>query len=382
MKMVPLGEIAEIVSGGTPKTSVSDYWGGEIPWVTPADLRAYEDAYFDSPARSITPLGLKSCGATMLPPGSILMSSRAPIGYTAITTVPMASNQGFKSIVPGPHLDTKFIYHWIRAHGQLLNSLGNGATFKEISKRVVSEIHIPCPPVDEQRRVATILDKADAIRRKRRQAASHVEELAQAVFFNSFADHESWKSIGELAESTQYGSSAKAGASGTWPILRMGNITYGGSLDLTDLKYLDLKESDIPKYTVQRGDLLFNRTNSADLVGKTCVVDTDDSLAFAGYLIRVRFPRPETALVTGSYLNSPRGKAVLRNMAKSIIGQANINAKELRSIQVPSATLDQEALHSARMTKIKKIADHLAGKTAESDRLFASLQSRAFRGEL
>src|SRR5699024_4297130 len=142
--------------------------------------------------------------------------------------------------------DSKFIYHWFRAHGRFLNSLGNGAKFKEISKRVVSEINIPCPPVSEQRRVATILDKADAIRRKRGQAASHVEDWAQAVFFNSFADHESWKSIGELAESTQYGSSAKAGASGIWPILRMGNITYGGSLDLTDLKYLDLKEGDIP----------------------------------------------------------------------------------------------------------------------------------------
>ncbi|WP_300639821.1 restriction endonuclease subunit S [Nocardioides sp.] len=124
---VPLGAIAKIVSGATPKTGVAEYWDGDIEWATPADLGKLDGAYISATPRKLTDAGVKSCAATVLPAGSVLLSSRAPIGHVAINTVPMATNQGFKSLVLGPQVHAKFLYHWLKAKTGYLQSLGNGA---------------------------------------------------------------------------------------------------------------------------------------------------------------------------------------------------------------------------------------------------------------
>jgi len=168
---VRLEECTEIVSGATPSTSESTYWDGDICWATPKDLSELDGAYISDTPRKITRSGLQSCAATVLPPDSVLFSSRAPIGHVAINTVPMATNQGFKSFVPNrERVHAKFLYHWLRRNRPYLESLGNGATFKEVSKAVVARIEIPLPTLAEQRRIAEILDKADALRAKRRAA--------------------------------------------------------------------------------------------------------------------------------------------------------------------------------------------------------------------
>ena len=98
MKAVPLGEISRIVSGATPKTGVAAYWDGDIQWATPADLSKLDGPYIAETPRTLTDAGVKSCATSVLPSGSVLLSSRAPIGHVAINTVPMATNQGFKSL--------------------------------------------------------------------------------------------------------------------------------------------------------------------------------------------------------------------------------------------------------------------------------------------
>ena len=159
---VALGDVAEVVSGATPRTGDSDFWGGDIPCATPKDLSELRGAVISTTPRMITRAGLRSCSATVLPSGSVLLSSRAPIGHVAINSVPMATNQGFKSLVPrGGVLDAKYLYHWLRANRPYLESLGNGATFKEVSKAVVARVELPLPPIEEQRRIAAILDQAD-----------------------------------------------------------------------------------------------------------------------------------------------------------------------------------------------------------------------------
>lgn len=156
-----LDQCTNIISGGTPKTSVKEFWDGDIFWATPKDLSNLEIPYLDETPRRITQKGLDNSGAEVLPIGSVLFSSRAPIGHVAINRVPMATNQGFKSFVPIPgKLDAKFLYYWLRKSHDYLNSLGNGATFKEVSKAIVSRIEIPLPPIAEQKRIAAILDKS------------------------------------------------------------------------------------------------------------------------------------------------------------------------------------------------------------------------------
>ena len=168
--MVRLGECCAVVSGGTPKTSIAGYWGDEICWATPADLGRLEGKLIGDTPRKLSSDGLRSCSAAVLPVGSVLLSSRAPIGHVAINTVPMATNQGFKSLVPRRNrVNPDYLYYWLRAHRSYLESLGVGATFKEVSKSAVSRIEIPLPPIEEQERIADTLDQADALLAKRRR---------------------------------------------------------------------------------------------------------------------------------------------------------------------------------------------------------------------
>ncbi|TWV84628.1 restriction endonuclease subunit S [Moraxella sp. VT-16-12] len=156
---VRLGEIGQIIGGGTPKTTHSEYWNdGSIPWITPADMRSLTSRYIEKGARNITQKGLESSSARLLPKGSVLFSSRAPIGYVAIAKAEMATNQGFKSIVPFQEAMNEYLYYVLLAFKSEIEKLGTGTTFKEVSGAVVGNVAIPLPPLAEQARIVAKLD--------------------------------------------------------------------------------------------------------------------------------------------------------------------------------------------------------------------------------
>ena len=186
VRMVKLGDIGQVISGATPKTSVPEYWGGDIYWATPKDLSRLESAYIDSTERTITESGKASCATSILPENSVLLSSRAPIGHVAINTTPMATNQGFKSIIPTNDVIPKYLYYWLSANKYYIQSMGNGATFKEISKKVVESIVLPLPPLEEQKRIVSILDKAKSIQEARERQLAALDELASSLFVKYF----------------------------------------------------------------------------------------------------------------------------------------------------------------------------------------------------
>ena len=151
---VRLKHIGEIVGGGTPKTNNSEYWDGNIPWLTPADFSGYEEMYIASGSRNITEIGLKSSSAKMLPTNSILYSSRAPIGYIGIAANPVATNQGFKSVIPFDFTMSPYLYYCLKARTSNIVQRATGTTFKEISGAKMSETVISLPPIKEQERIA------------------------------------------------------------------------------------------------------------------------------------------------------------------------------------------------------------------------------------
>ncbi len=181
-----LGEVATIVGGSTPKSNIEEYWGGTNYWVTPADLDG--NKYQGATPRTITDLAVQKTNLQLLPIGTVLLSSRAPIGKVAITTVPMYCNQGFKNVVCSDLLINEFVYWYLFGKVDYLNSLGRGATFKEISKRATEQIPIPVPPIAEQERIVAELDLLSGIIEKKKEQLKAYDQLAQSIFYSMFGD--------------------------------------------------------------------------------------------------------------------------------------------------------------------------------------------------
>ncbi|MCA3147701.1 MAG: restriction endonuclease subunit S [Burkholderiales bacterium] len=155
-----IGDVCEVMNGGTPKSGVPEYWNGIHRWITPAEMGKRLSPYVSDTARKITDQGLRDSSARMLPPNSVIISSRAPIGHLVINTEPMGTNQGCKGLIPGSSIETKFLYYYLSSIVDLLNSLGTGATFKELAGSKLKEVIVPVPPLAEQRCIVAILDEA------------------------------------------------------------------------------------------------------------------------------------------------------------------------------------------------------------------------------
>ena len=187
MAKYKLGDICEIVSGSTPKTSIEEYWDGDIKWITPAEIN--DDTYIVTDSvRKITDLGAKKTGLSPFPEGTVILSSRAPIGKVAIAGCAMCCNQGFKNLICSEKILNKYLYWFLKGNTSFLNSLGRGATFKEISKSIVSQIEINVPDIEYQKEAADILEKVSEVIYLRKQELSALDNLIKARFVEMFGD--------------------------------------------------------------------------------------------------------------------------------------------------------------------------------------------------
>lgn len=183
-----LDEVATVQGGSTPSTDEDEYWGGDIPWATPTDLTELQGNTISDTEDKITEAGLESTSTHVLPPYSVLLTSRASIGKCAVNTVPMATNQGFQSLIPGEKLNTWYLYYVITEMAPYLESLGAGSTFSEISKRVVQRVQIPVPPMEEQLRIATIMDTIDQKIRTTGKSLQYVNRVKRGVMEYLFTE--------------------------------------------------------------------------------------------------------------------------------------------------------------------------------------------------
>ena len=182
-----LGDICEIVSGSTPKTGIPEYWDGDKEWITPAEINEESYIITDS-ARKLTELGVKKTGLSPFPEGTVILSSRAPIGKVAIAGCEMYCNQGFKNLICSEKINNRYLYWFLKGNTEFLNSLGRGATFKEVSKQIVSNIEINVPSIAQQEQAAIQLETANAIIRFRKQQLQKLDELVKARFVEMFGD--------------------------------------------------------------------------------------------------------------------------------------------------------------------------------------------------
>lgn len=285
--------------------------------------------------------------------------------------------------------DPGYLRHLLTAdgfHRQFMQTVsGIGGSLLRARPTEVAKIKVPLPPKQEQQSIAAILDKADSLRRKRQEAIRLAEEFLRAVFIDMFGDPETNPksfpkgTIRDLVRSANYGTSEKANEQmGQYPILRMNNITYGGGWDFSSMKYVDLDEASANKYMAQKGDLLFNRTNSKELVGKTAVYMRDESMAIAGYLVRVRMNERGNAHYVSGYLNSAHGKRTLQARAKSIVGMANINAQEMQDIPLLLPPVEQQEKYASIVGAIQERLKKQHAFLREAEVLRATLSDRFF----
>ena len=202
-----LGDVCEVINGGTPKTNIKEYWDGNILWITPKDLGRNKNIFVDDTIRKITVLGLKKSSAQLIPANSIILSTRAPIGYLAINKIEISTNQGCRGVVPSKKIKTIFLYYFLKNSIDLLNKLGRGTTFKELSATSLSNIIIPIPPLAEQKRIVAVLDKTftaiDKIKNNTEKNLANTKELWQSYLQQSFNNpKKNWqqKKLGDVCE--------------------------------------------------------------------------------------------------------------------------------------------------------------------------------------
>jgi type I restriction enzyme, S subunit len=272
-----------------------------------------------------------------------------------------------------------------------------GASYPAVSDRIVLESNIPLPPIAQQKRIAAILGKAEDLRSLRRQALRELDAIAQSIFLETFGDPEknpkNWSisSLADLVAEFRYGTSNKSESHGK-PALRIPNVV-GGTLNLSDLKLVPVEEAEFKRLRLQSGDILFVRTNgNPDFVGRCAIFDdelvTDTGLPcnefiYASYLIRARL-HPETIIpiFLREFLLGKCGRKELRARCKTSAGQFNINIPSLSSIPVPIPPINLQQEFTGRLQAIEHLKATHRESLAHLDALFASLQHRAFRGEL
>ena len=340
-------EIGEVVSGGTPKTKEDSYWDGNISWITPKDLSSFTERYIEVGERSITELGLKNSSAKLLPKGTVLFSSRAPIGYLAIARKELCTNQGFKNIVcDKKYSSNEFLFYMLKAKKNKIESIAGGSTFKEVSGKVVKEFKIPIPPLNEQKAIAHILSTLDDKIEVNNQINKTLENMAQAIFKQWFVDFEfpnedgePYKpSGGEMVE-TELGMIPKGWEVGT--LNDIGEIIGGGTPSKSKIHYF--AENGIPWITPK--DLSNNKNKFID---KGALDISEEGLKNSSAKLM-----PE-----GSVLFSSRAPIGYIAIAKN---QLTTN-QGFRSI-VPKELYGPEFVYQLLVSNLEKIESRASGST-------------------
>ena len=287
--------------------------------------------------------------------GDLLFTTEAPLGNVAIADLDRYSAGQrlitFQKYCKSKYeLENKFYFFYMLSpiFQAKIKSLATGATAQGIKAKILKEIPIPIPPLSEQKEIVEYLDSSFAkIDKLKENAAKNLEEakaLFQSALKNALEPKEGWeeKTLGEMVKDVKYGTSKPACADGAYTYLRMNNITSDGHLDLNDTKTISLDDKELEKCIVRKGDILFNRTNSYEHVGKTCVFTEETPMVIAGYIIRIRLKECLNPYYMNYFFNMKDTKAKLRKISVGAVHQSNINAKAVQTVVIPLPSLSEQ----------------------------------------
>lgn len=372
-----LGEVCEVVSGSTPKTNVPEFWGEGHYWITPAEI---DDAtiYIGKTERQITDAAVDKTHLQLLPVGTVLLSSRAPIGKVAITDTEMYCNQGFKNLICSNYINNKYLYLWLKGKTDYLNSLGRGATFKEISKSIVENIQIPVPPLSEQQSIVAELDKINELISLKKAQLSDLDALAQSIFYDMFGDpienEKGWevKKLGEVCDvrdgthdSPQYLSESE------YFLITSKNI-QGDIIDYANVNYISKEDYDsINKRSyVDEGDIIMGMIGT---IGKPIIVHKNNLKFCVKNVALIKFP--ESCLVKNVYvkalLDNDSYKQYLLSLNKGGT-QKFVALGTLRTLKCPLPPLALQQDFAKRIELIEQQKAQISSTIKDLETLLAS----------
>jgi type I restriction enzyme S subunit len=383
--ILPLGKICILHSGGTPRRSNNKYYGGNIPWAKIADLDTENGIVVDT-EEYITVEGLKAINNRIFPKGSILLAMYGSIGKLAIAGRDISCNQAILGIQikDKEHLDINYLRLWLTSIKATLEFQGRGVTQQNISKSIVEKLKIPLPPLEEQRRIAAILDKADGVRRKHKEAIRLTEELLKSTFLEMFGDPvtnpKGW-------EVSPFGSLGKLNRGKSKHRPRNDPSLLGGKYPLIQTGDVANSKGVIKKYTQTYSDK--GLAQSRMWPAGTLCITIAANIAQTGILtFDSCFPdsivgfKPNNR-VTTEYIQAWLGflQPLLEDLAPQS-AQKNINLQMLRELDVPVPPIDLQSKFSEFVERIGNNSRNYEKSEAVMDNLFNSLLQKAFRGEL
>lgn len=390
----------DILGGGTPSTKNNSYWQGNIPWITSKWLNS--ELYLNTGEKYISDKALNESATHLIPQDNIIFATRVGVGKAAINKIDLAINQDLAGIiVDKSKIIPEFLVYQVKTSliQNEIESYKRGATIKGITRDNLKSLKISLPQVATQKKIVSILfliqnaiKKQDALVEA---TISLKKSLTQTLFtegLNGEVQKEteigsmpaSWNAVqlGEVLTQVQYGLSAKAFDKGNYPMLRMTN-QLDGHIISTNLKYIDLPERQFLHFKVDKEDVLFNRTNSIELVGKTSIFTLDGDYTFASYLIRLKTNRKQlNPNFLTDFLNTEASQKRLKGLATRGVSQANISGTRLRTFIIPLPPLEEQREIAEIIDQIdKKIRAHKTLREKYS-MLFSSLLDQLMSGEL
>ncbi|WP_289118179.1 restriction endonuclease subunit S [uncultured Idiomarina sp.] len=400
-KLTKTKRLFKIISGSTPSSSVDGYWNGDINWITPADLSQLNNRYIEFSARRITKSGLDSCGAEIVPQGSIILSTRAPIGSLAITLKRMCTNQGCKALVP-ERANAAYAYYFLSITTEQLNLRGKGTTFLELSTDELKSFPFPAPPFDEQQKIAQFLDyetaKIDALIDEQKRLIELLKEKRQAVIshavtkgFNPDAPMknsgvewlgevpEHWKvaSLKVFIRLVESGTSVNAAdtpaSEGELGVLKTSAV-YGDELDVNQNKTVVKEEESRVSCQLKSNRLIVSRMNTPDLVGATGFSSTTPgNLFLPDRLWQVTLENVEAQFVFMFTLSKSYRSQIKLVCAGASSSMQNIAQEDFKNVKIAVPPLDEQKAIVEEWQRFKSNSNQL---TEQAEKAVKLLQER------
>ena len=386
----PLANCGRLLSGGTPSKAESSYWGGSIPWFSSKEVKSFD---LREAELHVTEAGAAN-GSHLIPPGTVLFVVRgmslANEFRVGVTAVPATFNQDVKAMVPAEDIDSRYLarcLRWLEPNVLSMTEESSHGT-KRLPGHVFEQLPIPMPPLAEQRRLAGILDRADAVRRKRKEAIGLTVELLRSTFLEMFGDPvtnpKGWpvSTFGAELADMEYGPrfyNEKYSDEGV-RIVRITDLNASGALDFDSMPRLSMSEADRARYTLKPGEIIFARTGAT--VGKTALIEEGAPECVAGaYFIRLKLNRRVLPRYARMVLASDRVQALIARRSRQS-AQQNFSGPGIRELGLPVPPLPLQHQLVAVVTRCARMESSQRDHAKGANDLFEALMQSAFRGEL